>query len=206
MLTLLAAAEGNNVLVPHTGELVVGTLAFFLLFWLLSRKAYPQIQKTYADRADRIEGGMRRAEEAQLEAQRTLEQYRAQLAQARQEANRIREDARVQGQRIVEDLRARAQEDAAGIVARAEQRIEADRAQAFAELRRDIGRLAVDLSGRIVGESLQDGDRQRRLIDRFLSELEGTGDRRALATDVVGGGDRSATPVGARPVRPDTPR
>jgi F-type H+-transporting ATPase subunit b len=101
----------------------------------------------------------------------------------------MREEARVQGQGIVEELRARAQQEAAQITARAEARIEADRQHAFAELRSEIGRLAVDLSGRIIGESLQDGDRQRRVVDRFLTDLE----------DTAGGAAGGASP--AQPMR-----
>lgn len=171
MITL--AAGSSNVLVPDTKELIVGILSFFILFGVLAWRAFPQIQRTYAERTDRIEGGIKRAEQAQAEAKRTLEQYRAQLAEARTDANRIREEARASAQRIGEEVRAKAQQDAAQIAARAEQRIETDRTQAFAELRAEIGRLAVELSGRILGESLRDDDLQRRVVDRFLSDLEG---------------------------------
>lgn len=167
----LAAGDEPNPLLPHVSEIVVGVIAFALLYFFLARSVFPLFEKTYRQRTDLIEGGLSRADEAQREAQRTLEEYRAQLAQARAEAAQMREEARVQGQSIVEELRLRAQQEAAGITARAEARIEADRAQAFAELRAEIGLLAVDLSSRIVGESLRDDDRQQRVVDRFLDDL-----------------------------------
>lgn len=173
----LAAGDEPNPLLPHVSEIIVGVVAFALLYFFLARKVFPLFEQTYRQRADLIQGGLERADEAQREAQRTLEDYRAQLAQARAEASQMREEARVQGQSIVEELRTRAQQEAAAISARAEARIEADRAQAFAELRSEIGRLAVDLSGRIVGESLRDDDRAHRVVDRFLADLERTAER-----------------------------
>jgi F-type H+-transporting ATPase subunit b len=184
-LAAIPLAAENNPLIPDLGELIIGFIAFAVLVALLWKAAFPAIERVYHERTERIEGGIARADQAQQEAQRTLEQYRAQLAEARAEATRMREEARVQGQGIVEELRARAQQEAAQITARAEARIEADRQHAFAELRSEIGRLAVDLSGRIIGESLQDGDRQRRVVDRFLTDLE----------DAAGGAAGGASPA-----------
>jgi F-type H+-transporting ATPase subunit b len=195
------AAEGDpNPLLPHTSEIIVGIIAFVLLYFFLARKVFPLFEKTYRQRTDLIEGGLQRADEAQREAKRTLAEYRAQLAQARAEAAQLREEARVQGQSIIEELRQRAQQEAAGITSRAEARIEADRAQAFAELRAEIGLLAVDLSGRIVGESLRDDNRQRRVVDRFLDDLARTADRDGAGVGV--GSDGAAAggePAGAAP-------
>ena len=72
----------------------------------------------------------------------------------------------------VEELRAEAQEQAARIVERGEEQLAAERQRLITEIRADIGRIAVDLAGRIVGESLEDEARQSRIVDRFLDELE----------------------------------
>src|SRR5689334_20556099 len=88
------AAGGFGPLAPDLVELVIGGVAFLIVFALLARVLFPRIQQTLAERTDKIEGGLQRAEEAQREAQQTLEQYRSQLAEARHEAARVREDAR----------------------------------------------------------------------------------------------------------------
>jgi F-type H+-transporting ATPase subunit b len=171
----LLAVEGQqnpNPLVPEVAELVVGTIAFFIVFFALARILLPNIQRALAERTDAIEGGIRRAEEAQAEAQRTLEDYREQLADARHEAARLREEAREQGAAIIAEMREQAQAEARRLIESAHQQIEADRKQAFATLRSDIGTLATTLAERIVGESLQDEVRKRRTVDRFLAELE----------------------------------
>jgi F-type H+-transporting ATPase subunit b len=129
-------------------------------------------EKAFAARTEAIQGGIERAEKAQLEAQRALSQYNEQLSKAREEAQTLREEARVQGVSIVEELRAKAQEEAARITATAHASIEAERQQAITSLRNEVGALAVELASKIVGEALDDQARQSRIVDRFLDDLE----------------------------------
>ena len=168
----IAAGEALNPLIPHTAEIIVGFIAFALLFLVLKSKVVPMFEKAYEARTNAIEGGMERAEKAQLEAERALSQYTEQLSKAREEAQTIREEARVQGASIVEELRAKAQEEAARITAAAHASIEAERQQAITSLRNEVGALAVELASKIVGEALDDQARQSRIVDRFLDDLE----------------------------------
>ena len=167
------AAEGKvNPLVPHTAELVVGAIAFSLLFYVLRKFVVPMFEKAFEARTQAIQGGIERAEKAQAEAQRALVQYTEQLSKAQSEAQTLREEARVQGAAIIEDLRAKAQEEAARITAAAHASIEAERQQAVTSLRNEVGALAVELASKIVGEALDDQARQSRIVDRFLEDLE----------------------------------
>jgi len=168
----IAAGEALNPLIPHTAEIIVGFIAFALLFLVLKSKVVPMFEKAYEARTNAIEGGMERAEKAQLEAERALSQYTEQLSKAREEAQTLREEARVQGASIVEELRAKAQEEAARITAAAHASIEAERQQAITSLRNEVGALAVELASKIVGEALDDQARQSRIVDRFLDDLE----------------------------------
>jgi F-type H+-transporting ATPase subunit b len=167
-----AAAEGANPLVPHTAELIVGFIAFSLLFLVLRSKVVPLFEKAFAERTEAIQGGMEKAERAQVEAERALAQYTAQLNEARGEAQKIREDARVQGAAIIEDLRSKAAEEAARITAAATAAIQSERQQAMTALRNEVGALATELAGKIVGEALDDQVRQSRIVDRFITDLE----------------------------------
>ena len=182
---LAAAEEEPNPLLPHLSELIVGAIAFGLLFWFLKWKVFPVFEKTYAERRDAIEGGMERAKTAEEEAKEVLAQYREQLADARHEAARLREDAREQGAQIIAEMREQAQAEARRVTEQAHQQIEADRVQAVTALRMEVGTLATELAGRVVGESLEDDARQRRVVDRFLAELEARADSGAPA-DVTG--------------------
>lgn len=172
---MLLAAEGeHNPIIPEPAEIVVGLIAFLLLLFVLWKFAVPRFEKIYAERSERIEGGIAKAEAAQAEAQRTLEQYKSQLAEARAEAARIRDDARAEGQQILEEMRAQAQTESDRIVSQGQSQLAHQRAQIVAELRADLGRQAVDLASRVVGESLEDEARRRGTVDRFLDELDAT--------------------------------
>jgi F-type H+-transporting ATPase subunit b len=172
MTTFLAAEPVQNPLIPGTAELIVGLLCFFIVFGLLGRKLLPSIQKTLEERRDAIEGGLKRADQAQAEANRTLEEYRAQLAEARHEAARITEQAREQGAQIIAEMREEGQRQREAIIEAGHAQIEADRRQVTVALRQEVGKIATDLAGRVVGESLTDTARQSRVVDRFLDELD----------------------------------
>jgi F-type H+-transporting ATPase subunit b len=168
----LAQSGSQNPLVPNLTELITGLIAFFIVFGLLAKLILPRAQKVLEERTDQIEGGLKRAEDAQAEAARLLEQYRAQLAEARHEAARLREEAREQGAQIKAELRQQGEAERQRLVESANAQIEADRQQALTSLRAEIGSLSVELASRVVGESLEAEARQRRVVDRFLEQLE----------------------------------
>jgi F-type H+-transporting ATPase subunit b len=179
---IAATAGQQDPLVPTWTELIIGLIAFLIVFGFLGRLLLPRAQKMLAERTNQIEGGLERAEEAQAEAQRVLEQYRQQLADARHEAARLREEAREQGAQIIAEMREEAQAEARRLTDAANAQIEAERQQALVSLRAEVGNLATDLASRIVGESLTDEARQSRVVDRFLDDLDQRGGIGARAT------------------------
>lgn len=195
----LADTTQSNPLLPTWPELIIGTICFFLVFGILGKIFLPRLMKTLDERHDQIEGGINRADEAQAEATAVLQQYRAQLDDARHEAARMREEAREQGAAIIAEMRERAEAEARRITEAAQSQIEADRQQALTSLRAEVGALATELASRIVGESLTDVARQSRMVDRFLDELDSgngaaAGARGAAAAEAAG---QATTPTGA---------
>jgi F-type H+-transporting ATPase subunit b len=170
-MNILAADE--NPLIPPWGEIIIGLIAFGLVVLVMMRFVAPRFEQVFRARREAIEGGIERAEAMQAEAKAALEQYRAQLAEARTEAAQIRDAARADGQQIIEELRVQAQEESARILARGEEQLAANRQAVVNELRGQIGALAVELAGRVVGESLADDARRRGTVDRFLDQLDG---------------------------------
>ena len=169
----ILAAESSNPLLPPVGEIIVGTITFAILCLVFFKVVIPRFEQVFRARREAIEGGIERAEAMQAEAQAALAQYRAQLAEARGEAAQIRDQARAEGQQILEELRTQAQEESARILARGEEQLAASRQQVVNQLRGEIGALAVDLAGRVVGESLEDQARRSGTVDRFLDQLDG---------------------------------
>jgi len=163
----------SNFLVPN-GTFFVELLAFAIILYLLAKFVIPPINRAMTARQDAIRKEFADLDEAKAEAKAAEEEFRAQIADARHEAARIREEAREQGAAIIAEMREQAQAEAARIVEHAHAQIEADRQQAVTSLRAEVGTLATDLAGRIVGEALDDQARQSRVVDRFLADLEGS--------------------------------
>ncbi|GIE27501.1 ATP synthase subunit b [Actinoplanes italicus] len=180
MLTYLAAAEGateHNPIVPVWQEIVVGSVAFGVLCFVLIKFVFPQMEKTFQARVDAIEGGIKRAEAAQAEANQLLEQYKAQLAEARTEAARIRDEARADAEGIRQDVLAKAREESDRIIAAGNEQLSAQRDSIVRELRSEVGTIAVDLASKIVGEALADEARTRGTVERFIADLDTAGQR-----------------------------
>jgi F-type H+-transporting ATPase subunit b len=178
----ILAAEGtggnSNVLLPPTYELVIGTIAFFTIFFLLSKFALPNIKKTLEARTESIEGGIAKAEKMQQEASVTLAQYRQQLADARSEAAKIRSAAESERTNLISEARTEAQVVAQGVTQQANAQIAAEKSKAVNDLRLDVSNLALDLASKIVGASLQDDQRAKAVIDQFIKDLESAGGKR----------------------------
>jgi F-type H+-transporting ATPase subunit b len=179
-LYLAAAPEedGHNPIFPIWEEIVVGSVAFAVLCFVLIKFVFPQMEKTFQARVDAIEGGLKRAETAQAEANQLLEQYKTQLAEARTEAARIRDEARADAEGIRQDVLAKAREESDRIIAAGNEQLAAQRESIVRELRSEVGTLAVDLAGKIVGEALADEARTRGTVERFIADLDTTAGRR----------------------------
>jgi F-type H+-transporting ATPase subunit b len=173
---VLAAAEEteHNPLLPAPFEIFWSLIALALIFGTFFRFVLPKLLGTLDERAALIEGGITKAEKAQAEAAAALEEYTAQLTDARAEAARIREDARVEASQILAETRTKATKEADRIAATAQKALEAERQQVIVSLRSEVGVLATELASRIVGESLADDARQQRVINSFLEDLENT--------------------------------
>ena len=169
---VLAAEEVHNPLLPIWSEVILSLIVFGIVFFAVRKYVVPNFEKAFAERTAAIEGGLQAAETKQAEADAKMAELEKQLGDARHEAARIREEAREQGAAIIAEMREQAQAEAARIVEHAHTQIEAERQQAVTSLRTEVGALATSLAGRIVGESLDDDARQRRVIERFLYDLE----------------------------------
>ena len=163
--------ETNNFLVPN-GTFWVELIAFAIMFFILAKYIVPPINRAMTARQDAIRKEFADLDQARADAKSAEEEFRAQIADARHEAAKIREEAREQGAAIIAELREQAQTEAARIVEHAHAQIEADRQQAVTSLRAEVGTLATDLAGRIVCEALEDQARQSRVVDRFLADIE----------------------------------
>ena len=164
-------AMASNFLVPNA-TFFVELAAFAIMFWILAKYVIPPINKAMTARQDAIRQEFAEVEEAKQKANNAEAEFKAQIADARKEAARIREEAHEQGKQIIEEAKQQAQVEQQRVKDQAQAQIQAERQQALTSLRAEVGTLATSLAGRIVGESLEDDARSGRVVDRFLADLE----------------------------------
>ena len=172
MILSEAEVPGWRLLIPLPQE-IWWSLIFLVIFaGVFMKFVLPRMNAVLDERAEKIEGGIRNAEKVQEQVDQLKSDQEQELAAARQEAASIREKARADGQKIVDEARARAEAESERVLAAGRQQLCAERIAASTELRSEVGTLASDLASKIVGESLSDDERSRRVIDRFLDDLE----------------------------------
>ncbi len=180
IMPLLAAAaeaghetvEAPNPILPEWNEVIWGSLGFLVLFVLLRQLAYPAIKKMLAEREDKIRGDLEAAEQAKSDAQGVLGTYQQQLADARNEAGRIIEEARKAADDLRRDLMAKAEQEAAALRVRSQGDIDQTVARAKADLQREVANFAVSLAEKVVERNL-DREAQTALIDRYIADVGG---------------------------------
>ncbi|UCR90141.1 F0F1 ATP synthase subunit B [Mycetocola spongiae] len=166
------AAAAPNPMLPATYDIVYSAICFVIILIAFWKVFLPKMQTMLDERGAAIEGNIAKADEAQREAEAALEQYTAQLAEARAEAGVIRESAREDGKKIVAEAKDQATVEAARVTAAAHTQIEAERQSALVSLRSEVGTLALDLAGNVIGETLSDDKKAAGLVDRFLADLD----------------------------------
>lgn len=169
----VAADEAqHNPLLPELPDLVWGAIAFIVILVVFIWRVLPRMNAVLDARREAIEGGIEKAEAAQAEAAAAKDEYTKQLAEARAEAARIREQARLDATVIANEVKEQAAADAARITANAQTAIEAERQSALVSLRSEVGSLAIDLASGVIGETLSDDKKAQAVVDRFLADLE----------------------------------
>lgn len=173
-LVTYAAEEGHNTnpLIPAWYDIIWSAVCFVVILFVFWKVALPKMKALLDQRAVAIEGNIAKADEAQRKAEAALEEYTAQLADARKEAGEIRDAAREDGKKIVAEAKDAATTEAARVTAAASSQIEAERQSALVSLRSEVGTLALDLAGGVIGESLSDDAKAKGVVDRFLADLE----------------------------------
>jgi F-type H+-transporting ATPase subunit b len=172
LVTVAADGDVGNPLLPAGYDIIWSGVCFIIILIVVWRVALPRLTTVLDARSAAIEGNIAKADEAQKQAEAALEEYTRQLAEARTEAGEIREAAREDGKKIVAEAKETATAEAARLTAAAHTQIEAERQTAFVALRSEVGVLALDLAGGVVGETLSDDARATAVVDRFLADLE----------------------------------
>ncbi len=162
--------QAPSPLKPANNEIIWGMAAFVVLLIALWKWGVPAVKNMEKAREDRIRNDLESAEKSRNEAEQEKAQYMASLADARNEAGRIIDEARQSAESVRADIVARAEEDANEIRTRAQTDIANQRQQAMTQLRSDVASLSIDLAGRVVEKNLDDAT-NRQLVDNFIDQV-----------------------------------
>ena len=173
VVRLTTEAEGGEALFQiNLFWVIVSAVNFVVFFLLIWQFAFKPVSAMLADRRERIEQGLRDAEQARRDRENAEAERVAALTEARKEAN----DILTRAQRLAQETRdadiAATREELERLRERAMGEIDAEKQRAIAELRGEVADLALAAASRVVGETMTD-ERQRRLVQEFLSS---TGD------------------------------
>jgi F-type H+-transporting ATPase subunit b len=174
MALALLAAEETRFVLPHAVEMIWGSIAFFLLFGVLTWKVWPAVKKTLDDRTAKIREGLEKSESAKVEADALLGQYRRQLDEARGDAQKIIEEAKRTAESLRQELVGKAEREAQDIVSRARAEVSGEADRAKQALRAELANLSLDLATRVIERELAQPESQRQFVERTISELAAT--------------------------------
>lgn len=165
------ALTGGNFLIPNM-TFVVELAAFIIVLGVLWRYVIPPVQQAMTARQEMARKLVSDRQEAKQLLEKAQTAYKTAMADARHQAAQLRAQAEEQRREIVDGASTEAEARAEEIISRGQARLVAERRQAIRRLKADLGNSAVELAEKILGEALADGQRQKRLIDRFLSHIE----------------------------------
>jgi F-type H+-transporting ATPase subunit b len=176
LATLMLAApagEVRNPILPDMAELVWVSIGFVVLFVLMAKFAFPPVQEALERRSDRIRDSLDEAERTRAEAATVLDDYQRQLADARNEAARIIEEARQTADALKRDLATRAEAEMAEMRQRNAEAITAERDRVMSEISDQVKELAIELAEKVVEGNL-DREANMRLIENYINQVEAT--------------------------------
>lgn len=164
------SVEAPNPILPAKNEVVWGGLAFVILLVAMVKFLMPKIQEASQKRTNRIQGDLDAAEQAKADAQGILDEYQRQLADAKNESNRIIEEARQAADQLRRDLMQRAEAEAAELRQRTQAEITAAQDRAMADLQARVADLAIELAEKVVERNL-DRDTNAQLINSYIQQV-----------------------------------
>jgi F-type H+-transporting ATPase subunit b len=153
-----------------TPHFVAQVISFCIVTFLLYRFAYGPILKMLAERRERIAESLANADKIKTELARTEASRVEILDKANSQANKLIEEARAAAARVQEQETQKAIRQAEDIIAKARDAANVEHARMLAELRREVGRLVVDTTGKVAGKVLT-ADDQRRLAEETARQL-----------------------------------
>ena len=161
-----------DLITPQLGLLFWQTVLFLLLLFILTKFAWKPIMASLREREDSIESALRMADQAKVEMQQLKAGNEKLLAEARQERDRMMQEAQVMANQFRETEKAKAVEEANRITQQAREAIQQEKNAALAEVKNTAAQLSLTIAERILRRELTDPAAQTQLVDSYLKDVK----------------------------------
>lgn len=174
-VTIVAATEGedggNPLLSPSPGLMIWTVIIFFITLFILKKFVFGPVGEMIEKRRTKIQDDLDEAEKSRDDAVAMLEDYKVQLADARREADELRDRGRREGERERATIVTAAEGQRERILTDASQQADAQGKAALASVRDDVASLALAAAEKVTKKSLTDAD-HKRLVEEALKDLD----------------------------------
>lgn len=165
-----SAGSGGGLLSFDVGSYIWKIIIFTVFLIVLAKFVWPPILKGLQSREQKQRDDLKSAEDAAKDAQKTLAEYKQQLAEAQKEAQRIIDESRTAAQQVAAQVKAQAETDAKNLRQRNAAEIQAAKEQAITELYQHTAEIATQVAAKIIRKELNASD-QQALVNQSLEEL-----------------------------------
>lgn len=161
-----------ELLVPEFGLVILQTIAFLLLMFLLAKFAWKPVLAAIKEREQSIDEALNKAELAKQEMTRLTAQNQELMKEARAERDLILKEAKSLKDSIVGEAKAQAHHEGSKMIEKARIEIENQKKAALAELKNQVSTLSIDIAERVLRNQLQDKAKQQDLVASLLKDVE----------------------------------
>lgn len=167
-MTLLAL---NPLVSPDPGLFIWSTVAFLILFFLLSKFAWKPIVQALDERERSIEDALSKAEMAKAEMAKLISENEDLLREARLERDNILKEAKEIKDQIINDAKDSAKAEGAKLIEKAKDEITNQKLAAMAEIKNQVSTLSLDIAEKVLRKQFEDQDKQQALVNDLLKEV-----------------------------------
>ncbi|SKB64687.1 F0F1 ATP synthase subunit B [Daejeonella lutea] len=168
-MTLLAL---NPLVSPDPGLFIWSTVAFLILFFLLSKFAWKPIVQALDERERSIEDALSKAEMAKAEMAKLISENEDLLREARLERDNILKEAKEIKDQIINDAKDSAKTEGAKLIEKAKDEINNQKLAAMAEIKNQVSTLSLDIAEKVLRKQFEDQDKQQALVNDLLKEVK----------------------------------
>ena len=161
-----------ELITPDFGLLFWMTLAFGIVFFVLAKFAFPVINNMLKQREEEINTALEKAERTHQEMEKLQANNEMLLAQAREERDKILNEARQIHDKFIETAKVKANEEKDRIIDSAREMIENEKMAATTEIKNQIADFSIKVAEKVLQKELGSDKEQLDYINRLLDDIE----------------------------------